>query len=609
MSQPTWRLAAILLFLASMAASAQPAGGFFAITNVRIFDGAKVTPSGTVVVRDGKILSVGRDLAAPKGAAVIDGSGMTLLPGLIDAHTHVFGDALRQALVFGVTTELDMFTDQALARSIRTSQKRTGTLDAADMFSAGTLVTAPGGHGTEYGFPIPTIASASEAQAFVDARIAEGSDYIKIVYDDGAAYGRPIPTLDRETLAAVIAAAKKRGKLAVVHIGSHAGARDAIAAGADALVHLFADRAPDPEFARLVKDHRAFIIPTMTVLESAGGNAGGAVFADDSATAPWLDQSARESLRRSFPLNPQHPLNLAFASETIRQLRALDVPILAGTDAPNPGTSHGVSLHRELELLVAAGMTPVEALAAATSSPARLFKLSDRGEIRPGMRADLLLVGGDPTTDIRATRNIVGVWKMGTRLDRNRWRDSLEAIRLKASRQRNAPAPPGSESGWVSRFQEDTPTALFGAGWSVSTDAMARGRSTATIVIAPDGITEGGKALRIDARIDPALPYAWAGAMFSPGPAPMAAANLSHWKEIAFRTRGDGARYRIMIFTTGHGYQPITKEFTAGAEWTEQTFRLADFDRIDGSDLMAILFVAGPAPGSYSFLIDEVRFQ
>ena len=102
----------------------------------------------------------------------------------------------------------------------------------------------------------------------------------------------------------------------------------------------------------------------------------------------------------------------------IRQLVAAGVPILAGTDAPGPGTTYGASLHRELEHLVNAGLTPVAALASATAAVARAFRLSDRGRIRTGMRADLLLVDGDPSTQIRATRNIVAIWKRGVRVQR-----------------------------------------------------------------------------------------------------------------------------------------------------------------------------------------------
>jgi len=104
--------------------------------------------------------------------------------------------------------------------------------------------------------------------------------------------------------------------------------------------------------------------------------------------------------------------------EAMHQLISEQVPMLVGTDAPAPGTTYGASVHGELVLFVREGMTPIQALASATSVPARAFRLEDRGKISPGMRADLLLVQGDPTRDIKDTRNIVAVWKRGIRVDR-----------------------------------------------------------------------------------------------------------------------------------------------------------------------------------------------
>ena len=171
--------------LDSPAVAAQANHRAVAFRNVRIFDGVAATPRSKVVIQDGKIQAVGSGATIPGGAEVIESEGLTLLPGLIDSHTHSYGDALKTAIVFGVTTELDMFTDYHMAAAIRKQQSEGKTPNMADLFSAGTLVTAPHGHGTEYGIPIPTISSPDEAQAFVDARIAEGSDYIKIIYDDG----------------------------------------------------------------------------------------------------------------------------------------------------------------------------------------------------------------------------------------------------------------------------------------------------------------------------------------------------------------------------------------------------------------------------------------
>jgi hypothetical protein len=217
------------------------------IHGANIFDGQQLRPAADVLIADGHIQAVATKLQALAGVKEVDAAGDTLLPGLIDAHTHPWGSALQQALLFGVTTELSMFSDIKFDADVRQREAQGKNLDAADLRSSGTLVTVANGHGTEYGLPIPTLTNAAEAQAFVDSRIAEGSDYIKIIYDDGSAYGLHKPTLTKEELRAVIAAAHTRHRLTMVHIGSQAGARGAIEAGADGLAHTFEDEPPTPD--------------------------------------------------------------------------------------------------------------------------------------------------------------------------------------------------------------------------------------------------------------------------------------------------------------------------------------------------------------------------
>lgn len=590
------------VLLAPAALGAQSATLFH---DVRVFDGARVAPNRDVLIEGGKIVRVGARIAAPAGATTIDGAGKTLLPGLIDAHTHAYGNALTTALVFGVTTELDMFSDADTAR-VRRAEQRAGQATArADLFSAGTLVTVKGGHGTEGGSPIPTLSSPDSAQAFVDARIAEGSDYIKLVYDDGATYGTSWPTLTPAMIRATIAAAHRRGKLAVVHIGSLAGAREVIGDGADGLAHLFVDHDPDPGFGAMVAAHHAFVVPTLTVLQSITGVPGAGALAADPRFNAFLGRQDLQMIKAAFPRRPGLlPVSYASAEAAVKQLRAAHVPILAGTDAGNPGTAHGAALHRELELLVKAGLTPMEALAAATSVPAKTFHLGDRGRIAAGMRADLLLVSGDPTTDILATRDIAGVWKDGVRLDRDAIRQSLAAEVAAASR-----PPAGSESGLVSDFEDGTTSARFGAGWSISTDVMAGGKSTAETAVIDGGAEGSAKSLRIHGTISDAFAQAWAGAMFSPGKQIFQPANLSDKKELRFWTKGDGKTYRVFIFDEGKGFAPLTQTFIAGPDWREVVFPLSAFGGSDGKGIMAVIFGGGPAPGQFEFQIDNVRFR
>jgi imidazolonepropionase-like amidohydrolase len=513
---------------------------------------------------------------------------------------------LEQALVFGVTTELDMFMSPEVAAQV----KREDRPSRADIRTAGILVTAAGGHGTQFGVSIPTLDSPDKADAFVTERIAQGSDYIKIVYDNGASLGLRFPTLSKETLIAVIAAAKRHGKLAVVHVGDCKSAVEAIEAGADGLVHVPFDKPADDSFAKLVKSKGAFVIPTLSIIESACGKPGGggdsekSSLAKDEQLAPFLRPADLSSLRTPLPRFPlARKLKFDEPLGTVRKLHEAGVPILAGTDAPNPGTLHGVSLHRELELLVEAGLKPQEALAAATSVPAKRFGLADRGKIEPGARADLLLVRGDPTTDIRATRAIVAVWRAGVRLDRDAYRAEIDKAKLAAGKLKG----PGVML--VSDFEGKEIASAFGAGWQVSTDSLMRGKSTAEMKLAGDGADGSKSSLLVTGNIDGGLPFAWAGAMFYPGPFPFAPADLSGKKRLTFWAKGDGKPARVMLFAQKLGRQPASNDFTPDKEWKRVSFDLSSFNKIDGSDLQGLLFTGGPAPGKFEFQIDDVTFE
>jgi imidazolonepropionase-like amidohydrolase len=592
---------AALGLIASLGARQAPSAILF--RNARVFDGAQIHEQTDVLVVGTTIAGVGKALHAPAGAQVVDATGKTLLPGLIDAHTHAFGDALAQAPIFGVTTELDMFTDARFARTMRAEQAAGNAAGRADLFSAGTLVTAPKGHGTEYGLAIPTITSPDSAQAFVDARIAEGSDWIKIVYDDGSTYGVSIPTVSKETMRAVVAAAHRRGKLAVVHIGSLAGARDAIEVGADGIVHLFVDREPDPAFGKFVAAHHAFVIPTLTVLAGISGGVGGAALVSDPRMEPYLTTSARTMLKQGFPHRPGAPASTYAAAEaSVRQLRAAGVPILAGTDASNPGTAHGAALHSELELLVKAGLTPVEALAAATSVPAKTFRLPDRGRIARGLRADLVLVNGDPTRDVTATRDIAGVWKDGARIDRESFAKSVAAASAAL-----ASGPAGPNAGLISDFESGTLAAAIGS-WVPSPDSYAGGQSTGDVKVVDGGANGSAKSMSIGGTISGAVAYAWYGAMWFPGVAPMAPTDLSSRHEFRFWAKGDGKTYRVMVFAQSKGMMPLTQTFVADAEWREVVMPWTAFG-IDGHDVMGVAIVGGPQPGPFAFQIDDVRLR
>lgn len=391
------------------------------IRNVAVFDGEASLGIVDVAIDRDRIAAIGPALAVPSAAEEVDGTGKTLLPGLIDAHVHVIDErALARALTFGVTTVLDQMGPPDRLAALRAAAASSPAL--ADLRGAGNPVVAPGGVGTQFGVAYDTVTDPAQIDAFVDGVVAAGADWVKIVADDGKAFGLPgeLPTLDDATVAAAIARAHHHGKLAIVHVTQLARAKAALAAGADGLAHLFGDAAADEELVALAREQGAFVIPTLTALHTLAGNPAGATLAQDPALAPYLDADDVANLGKGLPgeLAKQTQIKVEHAFASVRALHGAGVDLLAGTDAPNPGMAYGASLHHELALLVAAGLDPDEALRAATSVAARRFRLDDRGRVAVGQRADLVLVDGDPLSDVTATRRIVTVWRGGVRAER-----------------------------------------------------------------------------------------------------------------------------------------------------------------------------------------------
>lgn len=382
----------------------------FVVGPVNIFDGEKWRDEKFVVVHEGWIteLSVQRpDLDLPYRET----QGQVLIPGLIDAHVHVWGDALAQSLDFGVTTVIDMFGDPNFLQQHKAARAETQQAIHADIFGAGFLVTAPNGHGTQYGISVPTLNAPSAAPEAVAEHLDSGSDFIKIVYTHADAVYQHAPSISYAELEATIKAAHQAQQVAVVHVADHASAVDAVKAGADGLVHSFFDRPASDELVQLMRSNGTFIIPTMALYEGMlRGELNETLLTAENIKLP---ASAQASLNQSFG-NTQFPThfydNLLLTTERLYQA---GVPILAGSDAPNPSTAHGWSLLVELEMLQRAGL-PLEAvLHAATAAPAQAFALPHQGRIAEGMKADLLLLDADATTNFRALFHPQAVWKNG----------------------------------------------------------------------------------------------------------------------------------------------------------------------------------------------------
>lgn len=390
----------------------------FAITNVRVFDGDKVIAKATVLVVDDEIAAVGPKVKVPQGTPTIDGAGSTLMPGMLDGHAHAWQRAdLERAAQFGVTTEFDMWSDLAFIQAMTAEQESTGAPDRADVFSAIHPATVTEGYPYNWTPDIiesPTVDSPQAAKAFVKDRIKEGANHLKIMVEDGTLTGPPVPVLSDATIAALTKEARKRDMLSMAHITKQAPAFAAVGNGVDGLVHVFVDELATEEFVELATARGIFVVGTLSAEEAFITTDGGAAVIADPDLGPYLTELEKQYLLWPGPPSVLTLENLQIAKDNVLALHDAGVPILAGTDL----ATHGVSIHRDLELLVDAGLTPTEALVAATSAPADAFGFDDRGRIAPGLRADLVLVEGDPTADILATRAIRKIWKLGVEVER-----------------------------------------------------------------------------------------------------------------------------------------------------------------------------------------------
>ncbi len=569
------------------------------IKDVRVFDGEQTHEQRSVLIDGNRIVEDDFQGEDPADARIVTCEDCTLLPGFFDAHVHAYA-GIDDALLFGVTTMLDMFTLPAATQQSRARTAAHDNRGEADLHSAGILATAPGGHGTQFGIEVPTITAAEEAPAWVSARIAEGSDYIKIIVEGGGEeIGRALPTLNQQTVTALVEAAHSHGKLAVVHTQNSDAARIAVKAGADGLVHFFADEPVDDALLTAMREQNIFVSPTYAVFESFAGRAGSAALMEGPAFQGLLHRTTVASLQPSAQSDRIETFAPAMEAN-IAALRDAGITILAGSDSPNPGTWFGVSLHRELELLVQSGLSPQEALIAATSAPADAYRIKDHGRIADGAFADLLLVRGDPTQDITATQAIVEVWKDGQSVAQLR---SARRKTVTASASASAQAQPLPEGGSIASFTNTGDAvsieAPFGS-WSVSTDAIMGGASTAQASVT------GDSTLRLSGNVSPGGFGQWAGIAWMPGDGMMVPANLASAVGISFRIRGIGAGPGVMGFSEAGGQRPSIAGIEIGEEWREVTVAFADLPRFDKTGT-TMLLIGIFEPGDYAIELDRVR--
>jgi imidazolonepropionase-like amidohydrolase len=401
--------------------------------------GGKPVPRAAMIVDDAKISWVGPQDKAPKaaGAERVDLTGKYMMPGIIDLHAHVgtvrdlvqkpdffTSESVERDLkiyaAFGVTTVQSMGTDLDTILPIRDAG-RSGPQSMARVLTAGQGLVFKGGYGGVRGINHP-VATPEEATAEVDAQAKKGVDYIKLWMDDelGAMPKMPYPISK-----AIIDAAHRNGKRAVAHVFYLADAKMLVSQGIDGFMHIVRDKPVDAELIGAMKARGVWQAAATLSREAA-------VYAfaqDNPRTAdPFFRQAANPATIAGLE-SPEREKSIATSRiypslpQIDEQARANEIALVRGgvkygfgTDAGPPGRLPGYSEHWELEQLVKAGLTPSQAIAAATGRSADWLGTNDRGLIKAGRLADFVVLNADPTADILNSRKIAAVYIGGNKV-------------------------------------------------------------------------------------------------------------------------------------------------------------------------------------------------
>ncbi len=375
----------LIAFLFILVSSVPLVAQNFTINNVTLFDGEKVIKNTSVVIENGIISQIGKNIQVRNQQ--IDGQGKFLMPAMTNSHVHAFSAMnLMQAAQAGVLNVLDMHGVEEYQPQIKAlSDSR----NYARYFYAGAAATAPEGHGTQYGFPTPTLTIPKEAESFIDDRVKAGADYIKIIVEPWK------PTLSHDVVKSLIKETHLKDKVAVVHISKVDDAVKVIKNKADGLAHIWWDKPiTEQQLNEVTSEETFFVIPTLLTSHLV------------------IDQIKKAAPDQTFLSNEE--LNIE-----VKRLYNAGVPILAGTDPPNANINYGTDLYKELVLLSKSGLSNLDALKSATSYPATFFKLDKIGFIKKGYKADMLLLDKNPITDIQNISTIEAIWKEGRTVKRN----------------------------------------------------------------------------------------------------------------------------------------------------------------------------------------------
>jgi len=401
------------LFALLVCAATLPAADL-AITHATILDGTGAAPlrDATLLIHDGKVVAVRPKLKIPAGAQTIDASGKTVIPGLISAHSHVNG--LKDLSVFaryGVTSVQSLGGPREIEfRDATATEQQSPGFTRSRLYIAG---------------PIPTSKTAAEGRTAADAIAAAHTNFVKFRLDDNLGAGAEMPA---EAYTAIIDEAHKKGMRVAVHVVYLRDAKAVLRLGADYIAHSVRDADLDAETIALLKHNHACYSPTLMREVSTFVYGDRPAFLSDpfflrDADRGWLTQvndPAFQAKIRADKSAQWYKDHLPQAMRNLRKAEDAGILVAMGTDTGPATRFQGYFEHLELEQMVKAGLTPMQALVAATKGSAQCLQIDQQvGTLTSGKWADFLILSANPLDDIANTRKLDSVYIAGTLMPRN----------------------------------------------------------------------------------------------------------------------------------------------------------------------------------------------
>lgn len=543
--------------------------------NGQYFNGKEFRPFKQLIVKNGKILEIGKGIKTVAGKKV-DLAGKYVIPGLTDAHVHIQGsptatyvaanavDNLKSSLHCGVTTVVDLFASESLFKS----QQATAAAAPAKYaypYMAGPILTVKGGHGTEFGIPTRCLVNVADAGQVTNEVIDHGADVIKLVYD---AYSGE-PSITREMLFEIVKTAHKRGKKVFAHINKAEEAMDCADAGVDVLAHMPANKLSEEQVEKLRKAG-IIIIPTIVVQDMMITG-----YSKEYISDPLLWQTANpvymtDRKKEKYTVSPtvrqwseKHYGSLS-DKENLRNCIKAGIPILAGTDAGNPATYFGYSLHYELDQYVQAGMTNAAAIRSATEVIEMVMPETKTGKIKAGYWADIVVLNADPLKNISATKNIYMVVHRGQVVD------DKEVLFPQAA---STHVPLDATLLDIARSDKLPPNV------ATYTDGVLGGKSEVDCEIKKEA--EGKRFLHMAGKIVPTGFIMFGGVAMGLGEEELDQVNLSGYTSISFDVKGNGRNYFFRLQSAEvKDYNYHSQSFKTSGEWQTVTI---EFNKLEQS--------------------------